>query len=126
MMILDRVDLSLIHTILVGLGTFLSVYVMQLGHYDPRNGSDSWLVYELQRLGLAGLALSLLWSLLYSENRNWQPWPPDLLAFAMIDVLLATRLITICVRINRAGLRWWSPTLMVKGPPPSKVTARSR
>jgi peptidoglycan/LPS O-acetylase OafA/YrhL len=84
--VLEGFDLSKIHTVLSMIAFFLTVYVMQLsGHADREEG---WKQRWTRRVVLASLALSMLWSLYYSETHQWQPWPSDLLELvALIGVM---------------------------------------
>jgi len=44
------------------------------------------------------IALSLLWSLLYLEQKVWQPWPPVLGLVAALDFTLFVRAWTLYAR----------------------------
>ena len=101
--ILDGVDLTGAHTVLALAGALLAVYVMQLTHYEAEDRVDHWLIRRARRVGLALLSLAFLWSLTFSETRNWQPWPPEIVAFFAMDLLLAVRIAAIWARIRRSG-----------------------
>lgn len=101
--ILDGVDLSAVHTILALAGALLSVYVMQLTYYEAEDSEDHWIIRLGRRFALSVLALAFLWSLTYSETRQWQPWPPEIVAMAAIDLLMSVRVAAIWARIYRTG-----------------------
>jgi branched-subunit amino acid transport protein len=104
------------HTFLAVLGVVETIYVMQLSNFyvaKEEHHPPEW-VMELQRFGLAMLALAFCWSLIYAENRHWTPWPPDVMIIAVVDGILAVRVGVICRNIRSVGLRWWSFNLMIE------------
>jgi hypothetical protein len=105
--VLNGIDLTAVHTVLALTGMFLAVYVMQLTHHEAEDKVDPPFLREIRRLGLGLYALMMLWSLAYSESKQWQPWPPDLAAFAVMNTLLVVRLSAIWLRIRRTGHRMW-------------------
>jgi hypothetical protein len=50
------------------------------------------------------LALSLLTLVLYSDARQWQPWPPQIGLVLAIIVMLGIRVLAIHARIRRDKL----------------------
>jgi hypothetical protein len=106
--VLSEIDLTAVHTILALSGMFLAVYVMQLTRFEGEDREDHWLIREAHRLALVLYALAMLWSLSYSETKQWQPWPSDLAAFAIVDVMLVVRLLAVWGHMRRTGRRPWS------------------
>lgn len=85
--LVDTLDLSALHTTLVMCGALLGVYVMQMVGRDDRHPPPiQWAL----RASLAVMTLALLWSLLYSMTKQWQPWPPEILLHVGLIILLAT------------------------------------
>lgn len=101
--LLDGVDLSGLYTVLSLAGALLAVYVMQATRYEAEDQSDPPVLRNFRTAGLAILALTFLWSLTFSETRQWQPWPPALATTFAIDALLVIRIIAIRARIRRVG-----------------------
>lgn len=101
--ILDGVDLSGFYTVLSLAGALLAVYVMQVTRYEAEDRADPPALRNARTAGLAILSLSLLWSLTFSETRQWQPWPPALIMLASVDALLVIKIIAIRARIRRLG-----------------------
>jgi len=102
---LDGLDLSQVHFWLCFVGVLLCVYFMQIMNATkllvPGDGSAS---YHIRRVGLACLALALCWASIYSTTKGWQPWPPDVLIIAMVDVLLTVNIV-VARRTLRAPVR---------------------
>ena len=85
----ESLDLTAIYLILCIIGILLCLYVMQLfaiGVLEMIGDPPS--AFWARRSGLAIVALSLCWCLFYSIQKGWQPWPPDLLLVAGLDLLL--------------------------------------
>lgn len=102
---LESVDLSSLHTSLTIVGAMLAVYVMTLTSYEHEDAKDpTWLRWA-RRSVLALMAWSFLWSLSYSETKNWQPWPPELLMIVSMIGYLSVRASAIHARIWREGHR---------------------
>lgn len=103
--VIDRMDLTTVHTILTLVGAFLALYVMQLISFEHEDIVDpAWLRW-FRRIYLGGGALALLWSLDYSETKSWQPWPPEVgLILAWIGMLVG-KAAAIHARIRREGHR---------------------
>lgn len=101
--VLEGFDLSIVHTILTAIGFFLTILVMQLtGHVDL---FEDWRHRWSRRSALAVLALSLLWSLSWSETRLWQPWPPDLLTLAALIGIMSLWAVSL-IRKRRQQTFW--------------------
>lgn len=100
---LERFDLTMLHTILTLLGSGLSLYVMGLTGYVHEDREDPpWMQWS-RRMVLGAIAMSLLWSLKFSQEKNWQPWPPEMgLIFAVV-MMLAIRAVAIHLRLWRSG-----------------------
>lgn len=102
---LEGFDLTAAHTVLALLGAFLSVYVMQLTHYEAEDDVDPPALRFARRFALALMAWAMLWSLSYSETKNWQPWPAQVLTIMAADAILFIRAIAIKARIKRTGVK---------------------
>lgn len=90
-------SLSLIYGVITFVGLFSTVYVMQMSHLSEimkRPKSMQW----MSRIGLALLAWGLLWSLGYAEQKDWEPWPPQLLVYFAIDVIMVSRAIALSAK----------------------------
>lgn len=99
----DGHDLTAIHTVLALCGILISVYVMQLTRYEAEDAVDPPWLRSLRRIALALMAWAFCWLLTYSETKNWQPWPPEVLAIAAMDLILLIRALAIRARIKRTG-----------------------
>jgi hypothetical protein len=87
---LEGADLRVLHTVATLLGCFLAVYVMQLWGTGELTKSEPHIFVQIRRFGLGALALCFLWSLLYSNQKGWQPWPPHLFIIISVDILMAS------------------------------------
>ena len=105
MLNLEHVNLTVIHTFLTLFGAGFTLYVMALIGYEHEDDADPIWVQWSRRMYLGGGALALLWSLNYSETRNWQPWPPEIAFILAWVAMLAVRAIAIHARIKREGHR---------------------
>lgn len=112
--LLEGLDLTALHTLLTIAGMFLAVYVMQLTSHVNEDHDDTAPLRWGRRSALAGIALSMLWSLSYSLTKSWQPWPPELALILAIIVMLGVRAIAIHARIRREGIRRALPAIGVK------------
>ncbi len=90
----DSWKLQTAHMLVSLLGVGLSLYVMQLW-YDPY---EHVIVIQLRRLALVVLALALLWSVSYANDKNWDPWPADFLTNVAIDMLLGATIFAVRLR----------------------------
>lgn len=102
---LEGIDLTYVHTVLCLFGALLAVYLMQLTSHEAEDGVDPPLLRWLRRLSLAAVALALLCSVLYSDARGWQPWPPHLALIVAVIMVLGIRTLAIRARIRRDGSR---------------------
>jgi len=102
---LENFDLSGVHTALTLLGAALAIYVMALTGYEHEDEHDPVWLQWARRLVLVAMAWSCLWSLSFSESRNWQPWPPDLMMLMAMIGYLGVRASAIHARIWREGHR---------------------
>jgi hypothetical protein len=93
--LLERADLTMAHTLLAVTGGFLCIYLMQLTWGDEESQRDNFLIRHGRRIAYAALAMALFWSCIYSENKGWQPWPPQLGIEAALDLMLAVRIAAI-------------------------------
>lgn len=117
---LEGLDLTTLHTILTIAGMFLAVYVMQLTSHVNEDHADPPTVRWFNRASLAGIGLALLWSLSYSQTKNWQPWPPEIALILAVIIMLGARAIAIHARIRRVGIRRALPTVGVAAKQPHR------
>lgn len=103
--LLDAVDLRSAHAILTFIGVMASVFVMQSIGRLTEQGEPKLLAW-FRRLILTLLSLAMLWSLSYSQMKQWQPWPPDVAVIAATDAILVLWAVTIRLRIRRWGGDW--------------------
>jgi len=105
--ILDGVDLSSVHWFACLFGAIFSVWVSQLWSTGSiKFENDCWFSRHARRIALTVLALSMLWSLAYSTNKGWEPWPPDLIGLLAVDFfLLSTIIISVKRQINASDWR---------------------
>lgn len=103
--ILERSDVSLLFTLLTLAAFFLALYVMQLTSSQHEDSADSLLIQWLRRASLAGVALSMLWSLGYSVTKQWQPWPPTIGLLIAVVLMLIVRVAAIHARMHRDRAR---------------------
>jgi hypothetical protein len=106
---LESIDLTLVHFILGGAGTLLSVYAMKLIDWEAEDDVDPQWQRLLRRIGYVLMAWGMLWSLDYSFLRGWQPWPSELLTIFAIDIVMFTRIMGIKSRIWRDGVKPEAP-----------------
>lgn len=111
--LLEGADLTAAHTLLTIAGMLLAVYTMQLTSHVNEDHDDPWALRWGRRVSLAGIALALLWSLYYSQDKGWQPWPPYLALIVAVIAMLSVRVIAIHARIRRDGIRRALPTVAV-------------
>lgn len=88
---LESIDLSTAFGVLAMTGAILSVLVMQADQHDAESRRDPPILRFTHRMALWGLSLSLLWSLSYLLQKDWQPWPPFLGILLALDTMLAIR-----------------------------------
>jgi hypothetical protein len=101
----EAANLTKMHSILAIVGALLSVYVMNLISYEHEDEVDpSWLRW-VRRSGLMLVALAFGWTINYSFEHNWQPWPPEILLMVGVDLGLVVRVVAIHLRIHREGSR---------------------
>ena len=112
----EGADLTAAHTILAMAGFFLSVYVMQLTHWEAEDDVDPKPIRFIRRAVLALLAWAMLWSLSYSQDHGWQPWPAELLLMLAIDMILVIRAVSIKARIRRFGIKPEAPRAQATAP----------
>lgn len=96
----DGVDLRSVHTVLTFVGVLASVFVMQSVQRLTEHGEPSLLAW-FRRLLLTLLSLAMLWSLSYSQVKQWEPWPPDVAVIAATDAIMILWAITIRLRVRR-------------------------
>lgn len=98
----DGVNLRAIHYLANLIGAGLALYVMQLwtvGSLSTLN--DCWLSRQIRRLALWLLILAMLWSLGYSDAKDWSPWPSDVACILAVDLFLIS---SILVAVKRKRL----------------------
>jgi hypothetical protein len=89
--IADGVNLSILHATLTFIGLVATVYVMQMAHAVAEKDRQTEWVLWLGRGGLALLMWGMLWSLSFAFQKEWQPWPPQLLVYAAVDIIMIAR-----------------------------------
>lgn len=100
--LIESVDLRAAHVALTFFGVVASVFVMQLVEQLTEYGEPILLAW-FRRLLLTLLSLALLWSLAYSQVKQWEPWPPDVAVIAAIDAIMILWCVTIRLRMRRWG-----------------------
>lgn len=103
--VINASDLSRIHSLLAIVGSLLAVYVMSVTSYEHEDRDDPVWLQHLRRIGLFALAIAFGWSFLYLHDKNWKPWPPEVLLMVGIIMGLAVRAVAIHLRIRREGRR---------------------
>lgn len=102
---IDAFDLTRLHGVLAFVGFFMTVYVMSLTGYEHEDRDDpAWLQW-VRRVGYGTVALAFLWSLDYSHDHGWRPWPPELMLMIGIVIGMVVRATAIHLRIRREGRR---------------------
>lgn len=104
---LEGIDLTNLHLMLTIFGGLLSVYVMQLTHYEAEDLVDPRFLREARRFALALIALAQFASALYSLSHRWQPWPTEIMLIFAVNMHLVIRMVAIWARIRRTGHRPW-------------------
>jgi cell division protein FtsW (lipid II flippase) len=84
---LEHADLRTAHAIAAIGGMMLSVLSM----YNI-NPNFRMVTHYAYRVGFACIALALLWIFSYAQEKNWQPWPPQIALMAAVDYFLFVRL----------------------------------
>lgn len=102
---LEGMDLTGIHTALCLFGAGLALYLMQLTSHEHEDGVDPWTIRWARRASLAMTGITLLGSVLYSDSKGWQPWPPHLALVVCVNLILLIRILAIQARIRRDGSR---------------------
>jgi hypothetical protein len=98
---LEGCDLSTAHTVLALFAAGLAVYVMQLTSHVQEDAVDPLWLQWARRVGLAAVALALIWSVSYSTTKMWQPWPPELALILALIGVLGVRAVAIRLRLRR-------------------------
>lgn len=80
-------------------GVLLAVYVMQTSWISLELGENVF-VKNMRRASLVTLALSMMWTILYSERTGWQPWPSQVGVIFAADLMLAVRAIGLYARTH--------------------------
>ena len=73
---------------LVLTGATLIVWLMMLISNDQFI-SEPKAIKDVRRTALAIMALGLLWGANYGFERQWTPWPPDIVMLVGLDLYLA-------------------------------------
>lgn len=94
----DGLDLRSVHAIATLLGAILPIYVAQLWGRGELTKIEPPVFMHTRRWGLIALALGNVWSLLYSDQKGWQPWPPHLAIIIAIDVMLVSTVLSAAIR----------------------------
>ena len=100
---LEKTDFTLTFRVLIFIGAMAGMYVMNYTTHYCIDRRDPPLVRWGNRIGYAGLSLSLLYTLTFGLAREWQPWFPIVLLTGFIDLLLIMR--TIAMHKARARAR---------------------
>ena len=70
-------------------GVVLCIRVMLEIAHERIGAQDHPLVRVLRRAGLLAVALALLESLVFGNDKAWQPWPSHLMLVTGLDIWLA-------------------------------------
>lgn len=97
------IDLTPALLLLAAVGACCSIYLMQLTHYESEDTVDPPWIRRIRRVALAGLAMTLCWTVDYSISHVWQPWPPFVFTLAFIDLLIGIMIFAIRARVRRTG-----------------------
>ena len=97
--LIDAVDFEAVHIAIAMAGMFLSVYLM--AHTEAEDPREPRIIKFSRRFGLMVFGLACCWSVIYSESREWTPWPPDMVALAAIDAMLANRIVSVKLWLRR-------------------------
>lgn len=92
---LENCDLIAVYKGLATGGLLLIVYVMQKSWHDDVAMADPEFLRWLRRIGQGLVALAFGWSVLYLDQKAWQPWPPFIGIVAAIDFVYAVRAATL-------------------------------
>lgn len=115
--VLDSMDLSSVHTAVALYGGLITIYVMQKTRYEAEDHNDPKFIRVVRSVSLAALSGAMFWSLTYGASKEWQAWPPDLLAMFAIDVLFTVRALSIWFRIRRTGRYFNAPSMASRSTP---------
>lgn len=69
-------------------GAILCVFVSSLSVHGQIGANDSGSLRLGRRLSILIIALAMLWSVAYANEKSWQPWPGDLMIRLGIDLWL--------------------------------------
>ena len=98
---LESIDFIPLHFAFCLAGALLCIAVMQLSTRHGDLLGENHFQIILRRVALTGLGLALLWASSYSATKGWQPWPPDVLIIAVLDVVLGIRMVSILLRCRQ-------------------------
>lgn len=91
---LAHVDLVPVHFTLSVVGVALCLWVMQLSGNKRIAKDERNCMRFVRRLGVALVATGMLWSVRYGFIQGWQPWPPSILIYLGIDMMLFASVIS--------------------------------
>ncbi len=94
----DGLHLQTAHMLVSLLGAFMALYVMQLWSRGEITPDINPVISQLRRASLMILALALLWSVSYANDKNWDPWPADFLTNVALDMILGATIIAVRLR----------------------------
>lgn len=101
--LLEAQNLTTAYVLITLIGVCLAVVAMQVSWNEAvSRGIDPPSAMNLRRLSFVLIALAMLWSLNYAEQKGWQPWPPLLAIVAALDLYFAV-LIGLILRKSRAA-----------------------
>ena len=99
----DNVDLVFVHQAACFAGIFLSLWCMQLFGRDVFEEQSCPSARFLRRFAMVVLGIAFCWSIAYTIDRHWQPWPSDVLATIGIDLYLVSIIIAAANRQRAMG-----------------------
>jgi hypothetical protein len=98
---LEAINLTVLHTTASLAGIFLAAYCAQLFGRGVFGDSVLDVGRSMRRYSTIMFGFSCAWSVIYQENHNWQPWPPDLLIVLSIDLYFVS-IIVAAAKAKRA------------------------
>jgi hypothetical protein len=98
---LENVNLAYVHTIASVAGIFLAAYCAQLFGRGVFGDSVLDVGRSMRRFSTVCFGVACAWSVIYQENHNWQPWPPDLVIILSVNLYLISIIIA-AAKVNRA------------------------
>lgn len=81
-------------------GVILSVYVMQTSWIINSEIGENVYIKNMRRASLVTVALAMMWTILYSENTGWQPWPSQVGIMFAVDLMLGARALALYTKAH--------------------------